>query len=265
MKSNNVYLKDNAIVGARPIGVHLDFVTNVTLTNNFIMDVMPRKFGAGDGLVDKEACVAVCSYHTDGSACRDLTVTNNIAAGCKFAGFIAPGHDCDDNNSIRFRDNISHSNKGVGAAVYPDRNIGKNHNKCYEISHFKGYKTTLPCLATHYPSREIRAHDITCIDSEGGVSLQTGVAGDDLTIKFYDSIVYGETAADDCPDVKTCYCPAKMGIMWFSNNVGNKDLHIHKKSARPIHKIKSFGAFGGEAFIENVNFKNFNTRGRTRC
>lgn len=87
-----------------------------------------------------------------------------MAAGCKFAGFIAPGHDCDDESSIKFKDNLSHSNKGAGALVYPDR-LGDSHQTCYEMSHFKAYKTTLPCLATHYDTNEMRAHDITCIDA----------------------------------------------------------------------------------------------------
>lgn len=56
-----------------------------------------------------------------------------------------------------------------------------------------------------------------------------------------------------------------MGLMFFSNNVGGKDLHIPKKSARPIYKIKSFGAYGGIALIENVKFAKFDTGGRTKC
>ena len=53
--------------------------------------------------------------------------------------------------------------------------------------------------------------------------------------------------------------------MFFGNNVGSKDLHIPKASSRPIQKVKSFGAFGGEAFIDNVVFKNFNQNGKTKC
>ena len=73
-KSNNVVLEDNTFVGSRAIGVHLDNVRNVKMHGNFIGDVMPRGFGAGDGITDKEACVAVCSYMTDGSPCFDLDI-----------------------------------------------------------------------------------------------------------------------------------------------------------------------------------------------
>lgn len=244
----------------------MDFVRNVTLTNSFIADVMPRKFGAGDGVVDKEACVAVCTYMSGGiSPCHDLTITNNIAAGCKFAGYLAPGHDCDDTSSKRFRNNISHSNKGVGAAVMPDGKVGKNHNSCYEMSHFKAYKTTLPCLAAFYGTKEMRAHDITCIDAEKGVSLQTAGDGEDIMIKFYDSQIYGETEAEDCPQGHNCYCPEKFGFMIFGNNMAGKDAHIPMASSRPIYKIKAFGAWGGEVEVDNVSFNKFNTGGKTKC
>ena len=53
--------------------------------------------------------------------------------------------------------------------------------------------------------------------------------------------------------------------MIFGNNVRGKDLHIPKASARPIYKIKAFGAWGGEAEIDNVSFNKFNTGGRTKC
>lgn len=191
-RSNNVILKDSFFIGGSQLGVHFDFVRNITMTGTMTADIGPRKFGS-KGMTDKEACVALCSFFTDGSPCIDITVTNNIAAGCKFAGFIAPGHDCDDSSSTKFRDNVSHSNLGVGAAIYPDNNLGRQHGKCYEMSHFKGYKTTLPCLATHYPTKEMRAHDITCIDSQKGINLQTAGDGDDIVIKLYDSHIYGET------------------------------------------------------------------------
>lgn len=137
---------------------------------------------------------------SDGSACFDLTVTNNIAAGCRFAAFIAPGHDCGiSGGSNRFKNNVAHSTEGAGGAVYPDKLVGKNHNQCYEISYFAAYKTTLPGLAAFYPVDEIRAHHITIIDTLKGVSLQTGKDGEDLKIRFADSHIYGETEALDCP------------------------------------------------------------------
>ena len=78
----------------------------------------------------------------EGTKCFDLKITNNIAAGCKFGGFIAPGHDCGDSQSTKFRNNVAHSSNGAGAYIYPDV-AGKRHDRCYEGSHFTGYKNTL--------------------------------------------------------------------------------------------------------------------------
>ena len=72
----------------------------------------------------------------------------------------------------------------------------------------------------------MRAHDITCIDAEKGISLQTGTEGDGMVIKFSNSKIYGETDADDCPADHECYCPNKIGFMFFGNNVGSKTLHM---------------------------------------
>ena len=111
----------------------------------------------------------------------------------------------------------------------------------------------------------MRAHDITCIDTQLGISLATGGEGDDKLIKFYNSKIYGETKALDCPPQHPCHCKAKTGMMLFSNNAKDKSPHIPGASARPIHKIKSYGTYGGVAKIENVLFKNWNTNGRTKC
>lgn len=95
LKSNNVKLLNSAFVGSLAIGVHMDFVRDVVMDGCFTGDTLKRRFTAGDMVVDKEACNAICSYLTQGSICTGLTITNNIAAGCKFAGFVVPGHDCD--------------------------------------------------------------------------------------------------------------------------------------------------------------------------
>lgn len=123
------------------------------------------------------------------------------------AGFLVPGNDCGDTESTKFRDNVSHSIAGSGALVYPDVVDGKNQDECYEMSHIAVYKTTWPGVAALYFTKEVRAHDITSIDCQKGISLNTGREGDDLKIKLYDSHIYGETEALDCPQGHDCYCP----------------------------------------------------------
>lgn len=92
-------------------------------------------------MVDKEACVSVCAYfNSPDSSCYNNKIKNNIAFGCKYAGFVVPGHDCDASETQdNFRDNVAHSNDGSGANIFPDIN-GDGHSTCYEGSHFSAYK-----------------------------------------------------------------------------------------------------------------------------
>jgi hypothetical protein len=93
-------------------------------------------------MVDKEGCVSVCAYfNNDDSDCYNNILQNNIAAGCLYAGFVAPGHDCGEAESQQnFRDNVAHSVDGSGAHIFPDI-TGDNHALCFEGSHFASYKT----------------------------------------------------------------------------------------------------------------------------
>jgi len=57
-----------------------------------------------------------------------------------YAGFVVPGHDCGDEGSKKFRDNVAHSiAEGSGAIIFPDI-TGNEHHKCYEGSRFAVYK-----------------------------------------------------------------------------------------------------------------------------
>lgn len=262
-KSNNVILENSAFVGAKAIGVHMDLVRNVTMDNTFTGDVSKRKIDAGDMFVDKEGCVAICSYMTQGSKCYDLQITDNIAAGCVFGGFVAPGHDCGDTSSKKFRGNIAHSNDGAGAYIYPD-NASSKHSKCYEGSHFTGYKNQLQCVTTHYNTLDMRMSDLTCIDNAKGVCLQTGGSNDEISISLKDSKIYGETDALDCPDSRDCWCHQKLGLMSFGNNFGSKALHPDMASALPVYKVKSESAWGGDILIYNVDFIDFKSD-KTAC
>jgi hypothetical protein len=180
-KSWNVIVEDSAFIGSKAVGIRIDEVRNVTLNRNFIGDVTPRIWNALGMVLDKEAGVAVCSYEKDApSACNNVTITNNTVAGAMFSGFVAPGYNCVEKNSISnvFQDNIAHSIKGTGANIYADDVNGISHGTCYELSHFKAYKTEQPCVATHYSTVEMRAHNITCIDTQLGINLQTAGEGE---------------------------------------------------------------------------------------
>ena len=154
--------------------MRIDNARNCTITGNFIGDVIGRKIPVIDSTIDKETCVAYCSLEkaSKGTPCYDMTFTDNIAAGCPFAGFIAPGYETCGSNKKNFHNNIAHSTDGYGAYIYPPPH-SSTANKCFEASHFAGYKNSLPCVMIFAKTLDLRVHDMTCIDNQEGISLGT--------------------------------------------------------------------------------------------
>jgi hypothetical protein len=90
--SADIEVTNSSFVMAKAVGVNLHSTIRVHLDGVFVGDVTEREITALDGFLDKRACVAFCSYF--GGEC-DGSITNSIAAGCSYAGFVVPGHDCD--------------------------------------------------------------------------------------------------------------------------------------------------------------------------
>lgn len=64
--------------------------------------------------VDKAGGVSICAYFEPDTICDNIQVTNNLAAGVVYAGFVgAIGHKCGQTNQVSFKDNIAHSVKGI--------------------------------------------------------------------------------------------------------------------------------------------------------
>ena len=122
-----------------------------------------RVWTAGDGRIDLEACVAFCSYWEPNN-CYKSGITNSIAAGCPYAGFVAPGHECGETNSNKFRGNVAHSSERVGALIYPDPASSRS-STCYEGSNFAAYKNREGGLSTMYKTEDLRMRDMTFIDN----------------------------------------------------------------------------------------------------
>lgn len=53
--------------------------------------------------------------------------------------------------------------------------------------------------------------------------------------------------------------------MLFGANRGGKELHPTMASKLPIHKIKSYGSWGAEITLTNVNFNNFESEKTRKC
>lgn len=167
--SKNIFIDSSTFIEARAIGLGVYESSNVTINNVITADVRKREdfdVGGASSVVDKESCVSMCAYFNKADAnCYGNTITNSLAVGCRYAGFVVPGHDCDDaENSQKFRNNVAHSIDGSGANIFPDIN-GDSHSKCYEGSHFSAYKCRQHSVAAHFSSEEIRMRHIVSIDN----------------------------------------------------------------------------------------------------
>lgn len=112
---------------------------------------------------------------------------------------------------------IGGNNGGYGAYIYANPADSKS-SKCFELSHFTGYKCQSVCVVTFVPTEDHRAHDLTCIDNTVGISLNTaGGERDEVEISMWDSEFYGETDSEDCPQGHDCYCKPKNGFSSFAN------------------------------------------------
>lgn len=207
VNSKNVIMKDNIWFNFRAIGVAIDRAHNVIFDNNVIAHVRDREtLTISDGYVDKRAGLTVCQYHLR-SACNDITVTNNIAAGVTYAGFIAQGHDCGEVSSNSFKDNVAHSIGGAGgghgALIYPDP-VMPNSGTCFKGSFFTAYKCFMPGAYSFFSSKSVVYSNMIMIDNKEGFGPSLTVAGapeyGDVSIEVNDCKVYGESPIPDCPD-----------------------------------------------------------------
>lgn len=107
--------------------------------------------------------------------------------------------------------------------------------------------------------------DMTFIDNEKGVCLQTAGERESIKISMTDVEIYGEDNNSDVPDGQSPYCKEKYGLMLFGSNRGGKELHPTMASKLPIHKIKSYGSWGGEVTLTRVNFNNFQSATTRKC
>jgi len=75
------------------------------------------------------------------------TVKNSIAAGCVFAGFIAPGYSCSDpvgaSTTNVFTGNIAHSSEVSGFMIFLDISVPSS-STCYQADNLKTYKNSGP-------------------------------------------------------------------------------------------------------------------------
>jgi len=82
------------MIGARAVGLNIISSSDIVLDNLIVGGIERRSELSAQNAVDKEACYSICAYIGDRDVCSNVTLTNSIASGCYYAGFVAPGHDC---------------------------------------------------------------------------------------------------------------------------------------------------------------------------
>mmetsp|Transcript_21730 Transcript_21730/g.16040 ORF Transcript_21730/g.16040 Transcript_21730/m.16040 type:complete len:471 (+) Transcript_21730:751-2163(+) len=145
MMAENVLLENNVVFDFVRFGLNVETSSNITIKGNAFIHVHKRVWEASK-LEDILACAAICAY-TDGDTCSSLHVTNNIFAGSIMYGAAAPGHTCGDKDDETFKDNVVHSIKGWGVAIFP---ADDEHYECVEGSDITVYKCTEAGLYSYF-------------------------------------------------------------------------------------------------------------------
>lgn len=94
--SANVNFVHNDMIGGRQVGLVVHTSHNVTIDDCYVGAVWERPELEMKKTLDKVVCYSICAwYNREEDDCYDVSVTNSVAAGCPYAGFVVPGHDCD--------------------------------------------------------------------------------------------------------------------------------------------------------------------------
>lgn len=176
-------------------------------------------------------------------------MTNNIAAGSNFAGFIVMAHNCGDYSTRKFKDNVAHSIAGsmggAGALIYPDPN-SPSHGGCFEGSYFAAYKCYYQGVYTYYKGQSVSISHMTMIDNRQGFGASLGHNNErrPVRINIFDNKIYGDSEISDCPkDGSFCNSVNKFGMILSGSTAGPKALHPTSIGILPVYKLSSLSSW----------------------
>ena len=116
-----------------------------------IININSRDY-TNDVIGDTQAGIVACG-DLDADFCYGIRILNNVVAGVASnnvdtTGFAVFSHECDDYNTIVFRNNTAHSLDGYGAIIL--RNISSHSQLyCMEASYFTAYKCTMAGVVSY--------------------------------------------------------------------------------------------------------------------
>lgn len=170
--SRNIEIQNNVIFNFRPVGIAVDVSQNVTIDGNVMGQIVEREtFSVIGSQADKRGMFIVCAYLSWPQTCTNVTVTNNIAGGGTYAGFVVPGHACGASETQTvFKNNVAHSIHGFkgghGAIIYPDINAGQS--SCTGGSYFSAYKCYEQGAYSYMGTDKVEFSNMTMIDNVHG-------------------------------------------------------------------------------------------------
>lgn len=148
----------------------------------------------------------------------------------------------------------------------PDHSNLLMNTECYESTGLIAYKNAIngAMYLQGGPTKVIYT-GMTMIDNiEGlGLSMTAGAKGEyfDMRVELNNNKIYGEGPAPDCPQGGGyCYRPDKCGFMASIFIRVAKPLHPTAASKKPYHKAKSYGTWGGQAYLTGNEFINFKAK-----
>ena len=227
---------------------------------------MRTTFEAGDGLLDRESCVAICA-HDAADECKNFQVQRNIAGGCAYAGFTALGHKCGEGATQQsFRDNVAHSVKGFKAGdglIVTTNRTDPTSSECFEASNFVGYKNYYNGIASFTAATKRIISNSIILDNAMGMcvnSVPSGSEYDEHISQIEDNYLFGASISPDCPQEKNggfCFKKDKFGYTVGVGARGGKSQFILTASPRPHMKIKADATWGGRNRLLRNKFKDY--------
>jgi len=77
------------------------------------------------------------------------------------------------------------------------------------------------------------------------------------------SVIYGESPAEDCPAKHNCYCENKMGFQAFVMSMEGRDYHVTTPSPYPLWNFHAYGTWGASTYMSKLSFNDF--KNETAC
>lgn len=131
--SQQLIIENNIVWSFACLGIRIIQSDYITIDGNFVGMIRERDFVAGM-LLDTRAAYLIGGGTGEGQV-NAVTVTNNIAAGAVYAGFIVAGYACADGSGAMGENNRAHSIDGEGWIAFSERSNAAEQ-ACFQASNF---------------------------------------------------------------------------------------------------------------------------------